>query len=277
MSRSPRRKRHSPRKVAMKKGIEYDEFVRLDDVQNDLKHPPLNNMLDNNLILHRINQMRHLATDGPLSYRALAFAGGLGMIVTSLSDWFGEIYTSSYMKALISFYTLLFGILFSLLEIHLWATNEIMSKARAFIYDQVRALRYLLGRGLLYVFAGTLQASQMNAIDIGSGGFMIFIGLLAIIVGKSTARRLNRLQNAIFDGSVIKRLFNQYDQDQDGHLTRKQFASFIRGIGLELGQNEFKNAFDEIDWDGDNKISYNEFRKWWDKFLVEDIADYLVV
>ena len=269
--RSSHRSKNSPREMRQVRGIQRENRLHGSPIRkNDI------NSLDGNVILFRIDQMRHLATDGPLSYRALSFAGGGGMVITSFSDWISNIDESSSTKSLISIQTFLFGILFCILELPLcWFYRGKINKIRAHLYDQIRCLRFLLGRGIIYFFAGSLQFSQMNAVDMACGGFMMFVGLISIIVGKSTARRFHRLKMAIFEESFIKNEFHRLEKD--GVITWKQFPLFIRSIGLEFGKNEFKNAFREMDWNEDQKISLEEFKRWWDYYLVEDFEKYLIV
>lgn len=230
------------------------------------------------VVPHRINQMKHIATDGPLSYRALAFTGGVGMVVTSASDWAGEIFTFSFIRALISVYTFLFGMLFCILEIHLWfPSSAIVSRFREVVHEYASFLRFLWGRGILQLFAGSLQLSQMNPIDMASGVFMCIVGLLSIIVGRSTARRLSELKRAMCDQDWVKERFDQFDLNGDGFISPSEFSALVRTLGIELGKNEVASVYSLIDNDQDLSISYLEFKNWWSKFQVTGIEESIML
>jgi len=226
------------------------------------------------VVPHRINQMKHIATDGPLSYRALAFTGGVGMVVTSASDWMGEIFTFSFIRALISVYTFLFGSMFCILEVHLWFPSSVsVARFRDKVHEYANFLRFLWGRGLLQLFAGSLQLSKMNPIDMASGGFMCIVGLLSIIVGRSTARRLSELRRAMYDQEWVKETFDEFDLDRDGFISPSEFSALVRSLGIELGKNEVASVYSSIDIDQDLSISFPEFKNWWGKFQVTGIED----
>jgi len=233
---------------------------------------------NNGVVPHRINQMKHIATDGPLSYRALAFTGGIGMVVTSTSDWMGEIFTFSFIRALISVYTFLFGIIFCILEVHLWFPSSVFfSRIRERIHEYANFLRFLWGRGLLQLFAGSLQLSRMHPIDMASGGFMCLVGILSIIVGRSTARRLSDLRKTMSDENIVKDRFDEFDLDGDGSVTPSEFAALLRNLGIELGKNEVASVYASIDLDQDLKITSQEFKEWWSKFEIQGIDDAIML
>ena len=48
----------------------------------------------------QVGKVRQLAEEGPLSFRVLAFLGGVAMIVTSVLDWIGELFGFSMHKFL---------------------------------------------------------------------------------------------------------------------------------------------------------------------------------
>ena len=57
--------------------------------------------------------------------------------------------------------------------------------------------------------------------------------------------------------------FEFCDRNRDGRIDRREFAEFMLGLGAELSAEELKIGFGEIDADGDERISWPEFRAWW--------------
>jgi len=200
------------------------------------------------------------------------------MVVTSATDWAGEIFTFSFIKALISVYTFLLGMLFCILEVHLWFPSSVtVARFRETVHEYASFLKFLWGRGLLQLFAGSLQLSQMNPIDMASGSFMCIVGLLSIIVGRSTARRLSELKIAMFDENWVKERFDEFDLDRDGFISPSEFSALVRSLGIELGKTEVASVYSSIDIDQDLSISYLEFKKWWGKFKVSGIEDAIML
>jgi Ca2+-binding EF-hand superfamily protein len=85
--------------------------------------------------------------------------------------------------------------------------------------------------------------------------------------------RMTSIVNAK-DDRVIRSIFICYDTNDDNYLAFDEFKKLCSNLGFDL--QDFQ--FDYINGDGDNKISYDEFKKWWlkdDKFniLSDENAD----
>ena len=130
-----------------------------------------------------------------------------------------------------------------------------------------KLLKYVWGRGLFYFFAGTLQFSQMRILDMASGSFMIFVGIISLVVGNRTAKKLTLLSESIAgDEEKLWDKFVQYDTDRDDYLEQQDFAELVHDIGLNLDNNEHIAAFATIDADDDGKISFADLKSWWSGF-----------
>ena len=57
--------------------------------------------------------------------------------------------------------------------------------------------------------------------------------------------------------------FDFCDGNGDGHIDRREFVEFMKGMGAELSAEEAVIGFGEIDTDGDGHISWTEFLAWW--------------
>lgn len=172
----------------------------------------------NNLITHRINQMKHLATDGPLIFRALSFTGGLAIIL--LSAWEslflsttsstssssssstlhqnGYFFFKNHFKAILNFIhscfsilTFLSGFLFCLFEIQLWFQNRCIKNGRRILYHSLPFMKFLFGRGILFFIVGVLEIVFLSSTtSSGSsqqqqhGDFVrIGVGFYMILIG----------------------------------------------------------------------------------------------
>jgi len=222
----------------------------------------------------QVGKVRQLAEEGPLSFRVLAFLGGVAMIITSVLDWIGEIFGFNILKFLISVYTFLFGIIICILEGRMFVPETRKYQQKLIAY--ARLLKYVWGRGLFYFFAGTLQFSQMRILDIASGSFMICVGIISLVVGKRTSNKLSQLSESIENEEILWEKFNEYDKDKDDYLEQADFAELVNDMGLSLDHNEHIAAFSTIDVDDDQKISFKDLKNWWSGFNSKSSAALLV-
>jgi hypothetical protein len=145
------------------------------------------------------------------------------------------------------------------------ATNPLSARAhiRNIVTRNFNILRFVWGRGILYIFAGTINVAQTLLITMISGSIMIVLGILAIILGIHASRKFAALRNSLADESYLLLLFSYYDSDSDGYIEAYQFTNLLSYLGMELDDRYALKAFDTIDRDGDRRISFDEFNDWW--------------
>ena len=164
-----------------------------------------------------------------------------------------------------SLYTFSFGIIICILEGRMFVPETHKYQQKFITYAKL--LKYVWGRGLFYFFAGTLQFSQMRILDMASGSFMIFVGIISLVVGNRTSKKLTLLSESIAgDEEKLWEKFEQYDTDRDDFLQQQDFAELVHDIGLNLDNNEHIAAFATIDADDDGKISFADLKSWWSGF-----------
>lgn len=151
------------------------------------------------------------------------------------------------------------------LEGRFLAPNPLSARAhiRNIVTRNFNILRFVWGRGILYIFAGTINVALTYLITMISGAVMIVLGLLSIILGIHASRKFAALRNSLADESYLLLLFSYYDSDGDGYLEAYQFTNLLSYLGMELDDRYALKAFDTIDRDGDRRISFDEFNDWW--------------
>jgi len=219
----------------------------------------------------QVGKVRQLATEGPLSFRVLAFLGGLAMVITSVLDWIADIFRLSAFRALISVYTFMFGTVILILEGKMFVPET--CKYQKKMFGLAKFLRYVWGRGLFYFFSGSLQFSQMTFLNMVSGGFMCFVGIVSIVTGWSTASKLKQMRESLINEATCNNKFKQHDIDQDEYLDSNEFTELVKDLGLEFDHNELVAAFCTIDRDDDKKISTNDFESWWERFQANSVRE----
>uniref|UniRef100_A0A7S2PCK6 EF-hand domain-containing protein n=1 Tax=Leptocylindrus danicus TaxID=163516 RepID=A0A7S2PCK6_9STRA len=219
--------------------------------------------------ISRINsQLRDLylqfETEGPPSYRVLAFLGGLLFIVSSVVHLIEDIISLNYSRLIISAYTGFFGIVICLLE---GRDRVCPIRHQKSLLHWAKCLHYVWGRGLLYIFAGFLALSQGGSFDIFVGGFEIAVGVLALVVGKKAALKLAHLSRSVISETELLDKFNQADENNMGYLAVNEFENFLELYGLkDLDVHELAAAFSAVDHDDDGKISFIDLNSWFRQF-----------
>ena len=143
------------------------------------------------------------------------------------------------------------------------------ASARNILTRNFNILRFVWGRGILYIIAGTVNAAQTWMITMISGAFMIILGILAIFVGVHASRKFAALRNSLADESFLQLLFSYYDSDNDGYVEAYQFTNLLAYLGMELDDRYALKAFNAIDRNGDRRISFEEFNNWWTSGYIE--------
>ncbi|CAF1246521.1 unnamed protein product [Adineta steineri] len=58
-------------------------------------------------------------------------------------------------------------------------------------------------------------------------------------------------------------MFNKYDTDKNGSISRDELRSLCYDLGYYLSDDELTWAWTVMDKDGSGMIDYNEFAEWW--------------
>ncbi|AKQ67820.1 Ku domain protein [Myxococcus hansupus] len=64
-------------------------------------------------------------------------------------------------------------------------------------------------------------------------------------------------------GNEVLDIFQRYDRDRTGTIDRAEFARLLEALGQNISDEELEIAIDIVDTDRTGKISWNEFRAWW--------------
>jgi len=63
--------------------------------------------------------------------------------------------------------------------------------------------------------------------------------------------------------TAIRRIFDQFDRDNNGFITRKELASLASALNDPLTPAELSDFFNVIDCDNSGKITWDEFITYW--------------
>ena len=204
--------------------------------------------------------------EGNINFRILAFAGGISVILTSALTIGICIAHFDLLDMMVYVYSLSFGILICILEGQ-FIKSEKLNNMRQAAVEGLPVLRYLWGRGVLYVLSGSLQLSHLDSMNFLSGLFLIGVGMLFVVIGIYTRRRLKKLKGMLKDEKSLKRQFRRFDRDGDNFLDLDEFGAFCASLtGEDMDEDELEGTFGFIDTSGKGYITLEELEAWFKGF-----------
>mmetsp|Transcript_30313 Transcript_30313/g.61823 ORF Transcript_30313/g.61823 Transcript_30313/m.61823 type:complete len:268 (-) Transcript_30313:352-1155(-) len=216
----------------------------------------------------KIQHAYSLATDASTPLRVLALISGIAMMGVSIFTFTGKLSVFHVVDAVLSVYCIFFGMLIIILE-GKWIPCQ--KRCQAKIRKYMLFLDYVWGRGLLYMFAGSLQLIQFTLFDIPIGGYTVFIGFSYYVNGLHTSRKLSDLRKSLYNEEELRRRFAEVDVTNSGEMDYAHFAVFVQNLGLVLTRNEMEAAFYNIDLDHNTTIEFEEFLLWWRQWDFDDV------
>lgn len=221
--------------------------------------------------------LARISREGPLSFRILAFLGGILMVVASVVTFIESIVPVSLPGMLIAIYAFLFGVLIIVIEGKVFEVPEEMRRTAKFYF---RVVDFTWGRGCIYAFAGSLLLTQPSRLNVIVGFFLIGVGIVAIISSVGAGMKLMQLRIELDSKRDLKREFQQHDFNGDGALIVNEFASFCSDLGVDVTYQELVACFNAIDKNDDERITYDELSNWWtqwgSKHLHRSLSDLMV-
>ena len=95
---------------------------------------------------------------------------------------------------------------------------------------------------------------------------MCLLGIVYIVVGKRTAKKLRELRSEILSPMQLRSKFNDADVNNTGKLTMAQFKTLTDSVGLDMNRRETEAAFLCMDKNEDAYLTFDEFESWWNTF-----------
>jgi len=208
-------------------------------------------------------ELKTQAQEGDQSLRFLALIGGIGCVFVGVYELASRVMRLQLVGAVIDLYIIMLGSVIVILE----GKDIFLSKRLVQNLNKYALfLKFLWGRGALYFICGTLQLTQIDLFNLIAGGYMCAIGILYIIVGNNTAKKLKAIRKSLYSESTLRSKFQVANVEGDG-LDLKQFRFLCEDLGLDLTGREIEAAFGYIRKNGDDtseKLSYEDFKSWWD-------------
>lgn len=157
-----------------------------------------------------------------------------------------------------------------------------ISKLKLFAFVWMKFATRLTGRGMFYLWQGILATHALGyyASGLGNiGGYaMVFAGIMLMAIGALTTSDVAKMKTKLQDKYALDQLdgksqklnpddwlFQKYDSNNDGYLSKHEVSELIK----EMTDNSMTNAqislfLAAVDADEDGKISKEELKAWWD-------------
>jgi hypothetical protein len=111
-------------------------------------------------------------------------------------------------------------------------------------------------------FAGSLQLAQGRFSDYLTGGFVMFVGVVYILVGRQMTNKLKQLRESVAE-STLRAKFLEADKAGNGKLSTEDFAVLTESLNMGLTRPEREVAFLTMDKKDTGLITYADFQAWW--------------
>jgi hypothetical protein len=207
------------------------------------------------------------AEEGPAVIRFPALLLALAVIGTTVYPLVRDSRFWNLSTIICAFHTCVLASLIVVLEgrviIGTRAPTGIRARTRAVVTRYLNLFRLLWGRGLLYIFVGSMGMTIGHPYADYTGLALIVFGLIAILSGAHSAYVLDKMKASLTDESFLWAHFDIYDRDHDNYVDLNGFAEILYDLGLEFDDAYTFKAFSQINGDVSGNISFEQFRDWW--------------
>jgi len=207
------------------------------------------------------------AEEGPTIIRVPAILLSIACIVTTLWPIVSMPAYWNVPNLIGAFHTVVLCTLILFLEGKVLVYNRsplnTRARVRGVVTRYLNIVRLVWGRGLLYIFAGTMNLTIDFEYVIYTGPALCALGLIAIGAGARASYNLDRMKSSLTDEAYLWGRFDANDGDKDGQIDVNGFAELLWDLGLEFDDVYTFKAFKQVDKDGSGLISFEDFKRWW--------------
>mmetsp|Transcript_31465 Transcript_31465/g.46090 ORF Transcript_31465/g.46090 Transcript_31465/m.46090 type:complete len:261 (-) Transcript_31465:397-1179(-) len=194
------------------------------------------------------------------SVKTLSFAAGVAMVASGVTGFIEQISSFSLMHAMVEIYVTAFGIVALVVD-----ANEVLCppRRRQAIFFYAQFLGTLWGKGLYFLFCGTLMVAQWSGMELAVGLYVAVLGGYMLWSGHKTQKKLTNLKAQLENEDVLKKKFKEFDKDRSGSLDDDELVQLCKSLGSDLTKAELESAILLMDRDHSGKIELQEFLYWW--------------
>jgi len=211
-------------------------------------------------------QLIEFTKKGHWTWQAVCFCTSLATLALGLLSFlsFINILTSPFsyiLNAYITFFS------FTLVVFECPTSFFLLESLRDWFDKWFKAFTRLVGRGIFYIFLGSIVLTGYGFIGYILGVVIIVVGLASIFIGIMLTRKLRALRSDLQtrfgnDFERIEEQFRRFDSDGDGFVDSVEFGSMCAALGLHLTPTEREYALNLLDHDRKGMIDIYAFSAW---------------
>eukprot|EP00928_Gymnodinium_smaydae_P057250 TRINITY_DN4051_c0_g1_i1.p1 TRINITY_DN4051_c0_g1~~TRINITY_DN4051_c0_g1_i1.p1 ORF type:complete len:193 (+),score=22.71 TRINITY_DN4051_c0_g1_i1:73-579(+) len=134
-----------------------------------------------------LKELHNYIEQGPHRLNLICFIGGVAIILNGVFFLLDVTNIEELMPYIVNGYQVFFGGVTCLSEIHpefAFSFHDSLENLQAWMHTYAKGLTMLWGRGLFYVFQGSLVAAKSGLVSFGFvvGIYMVLAGLLCLFV-----------------------------------------------------------------------------------------------
>lgn len=225
--------------------------------------------------------------ESPTALSIFASLAGLGLMIGGATggldgffNWFEEdTRETAFAEVFCCGYAFVIGLFAVVLEN---PQVKLFHHIKARVEDGIGMLRFLWGRGILYLIGSLLLLIQTGVDSRGKdemetmfavlGVFMLLVSIVSLYIGFTLLSQMNALKDEIESEAHLDEKWHACNPDGNGELDSKEFPKFLQSISgpdsPPLSYNELCATIQELDADNNGKISLEEFKIWWRRRIV---------
>ena len=154
-------------------------------------------------VTNEIRKWATALTEGHVTVRALATVASAAIVVVGVLAFFGSVLKDP-LNALMQGYLVVFGGVLFVLEARTYIFTH---RWRILLSEHAKFLTTIWGRGLFYVFVGSVSLAMKNFFNSVVGLGTILVGVLMIVIGRVADNKLSELRQSLYDEDALKRKF----------------------------------------------------------------------
>jgi len=210
---------------------------------------------------------KHAAEEGPALIQIMAVAMSIGAMVATIYPLVAFSGFWSMPLLICAFHTIMLCCLIIAFDMRTCGARNPMSlrgRIRNFLVGNLTVLRTVWGRGLLYILTGSMNLTiSYYPYTFYTGCMLMALGFLTVLMGAHASFHLERLRLSLTDPSYLWSKFVEADTSADNIINLSDFSNLIWSLGLELSDDYTYRAFSQLDKDSDDRVTFQEFKKWW--------------
>jgi hypothetical protein len=169
---------------------------------------------------------------------------------------------------------------FSLVALAFEFPHPRTAPVRKWVEKWMRALSRLTGRGVFYIFLGSLSFAQLwESGGLGyffaflMGGIEVFAGCLCVYEGVQTSVKMAKAREALGgDGrgeggkseeARVRAAFTKYDANKSGTMEAAELVTLCNDLGVQIDDAQAEHALNMMDADREGTVNVDDFLAWW--------------